>query len=246
MYGEFKDIKLKLEEINPEDPQIVEDKKDIFEEIVGHDSLKTIFKNTLTSNEQIHILLTGAPASSKSLFLEAIAANVKNSCLITNNSTGAGMIHTLYNNPDIEYLLIDELEKIGKIEQSVLLTLMENGRLIVTKATMMCNREQKVRIFATTNCVDKLAPEMRSRFLRFHTKPYTFAEFVMITTKIATNRFKRSQEFGEKVANTVWENGSKDVRDAIKVIKLCKNEDDIKSIMKALKEYSEFDNDPDI
>jgi replication-associated recombination protein RarA len=101
----------------------IQSEKDIFEDIYGHDHLKTIFKNVISGQEPVHVLLNGAPGSSKSLFLEAIAANVENSCLITNNSTGAGIIQTLFNNPNIEFLLIDELEKIGKIEQSGLLTL---------------------------------------------------------------------------------------------------------------------------
>lgn len=218
--------------------------KDIFEDIVGHDSIKVIFQNAIVSKEQVHILLTGAPGTAKSLFLEAVSANVDNSSLITNNSTGAGMLTMLYEKPDLEYLLIDEIEKIGKIEQSVLLTLMENGRLIVTKATMTCNREQKVRIFATCNCVDKLAPEMRSRFLRFFLKPYTYLEFVTIVAGLAINKYDNTREFAEKVAHNVWfEMGSKDVRDCIKIMKLCKNIEQIDIIAKALKEYSEFGNE---
>ena len=121
---------------------------------------------------------------------------------------------------------------------------MENGRLIVTKATMTCNREQKVRIFATCNCVDKLAPEMGSRFLRFFLKPYTYLEFVTIVDGLAINKYDNTREFAEKVAHNVWfEMGSKDVRDCIKIMKLCKNIEQIDIIAKALKEYSEFGNE---
>lgn len=92
-------------------------------------------------------MLTGAPGTSKILFLEAINENVANCSFITSNSTEAGILYKLYSNPNIEYLLIDELEKIPKDEFAVLLTLMESGKLIVTKKTMMCNRQQNVKIF---------------------------------------------------------------------------------------------------
>jgi Holliday junction DNA helicase RuvB len=189
-------------------------------------------------------LLTGASGTSKTLFLEAINENVSNCSFITSNSTGAGILYTLYSNPNMEYLLIDELEKIPKDELAVLLTLMENGRLIITKKTMMCNREQNVKIFATCNKVEKLSPEMRSRFLKFHLKEYSLEEFNMIAINIVTERFNRTQEFAQKLAQTVWyKMNSKDIRDVIKVARLAKRETEIDMIIEALQEYSQDPND---
>jgi Holliday junction DNA helicase RuvB len=205
-----------------------------------YNALKLIFNNALRSNEQIHILLTGAAGTAKSLFLEAIAHNLKHSYFITNVSTGAGIIWYLYNHPDLRYLCIDEIEKLKRDEAAVLLTLMETGKLIVTKKTFSCNRRQKVTIFATSNNLHRMAPEMLSRFLKFHLKPYTFAEFTMISRNIAVNRFRRTEEFGEKVADAVWHGmGSKDIRDCIKVMRLCRSIADIDVIIKALEAYSE-------
>ena len=187
-----------------------------------------------------YVLLTGAPGSAKSLFLEAIAHNVKHTYFVTNNSTGAGMIRYLIEHADLRYLCIDEIEKIPKKETGVLLTLMETGELIVTQAYLRANRRQKVTIFATCNNMHRMAPEMLSRFLKFHRKPYTYAEFKMIATNIATKRFGRTVEFGEKVADAVWSGmGSRDIRDTIKVMRLCKNIEEIDVIMKALEAYSE-------
>jgi|SRR5687767_6457736 len=112
---------------------------------------------------------------------------------------------------------------------------------------MSVNRRQKLTIFATCNKKYRLAPEMLSRFLKFHLQPYTYAEFKMITTTIAEKRFKRSVEFGENVADAVWhEMRSGDVRDCIKVIRLCKDIDQIEVIMKALQAYSENNRPADL
>jgi len=69
---------------------------------------------------------------------------------------------------------------------------------------MTCNREQNLRIFATCNKVEKLAPEMRSRFLKFHLREYSLEEFNMIAINIITDRFNRTQEFAQKLAQAVW------------------------------------------
>lgn len=214
------------------------EQKDIFESITGHNSLKLIFKNALASNESIHILLTGAPATAKSLFLEAISDNVKQSYFINNNSTGAGIISYLFSHPELKFLLIDEIEKLKKEELSVLLSIMENQRLVITKKTMMCNRKQKLTIFATCNNKKKLSQEMLSRFLKFHLKEYSQEEFNMIATNIITEKFNRTEEYTQKLAQAVWyKMNSKDIRDVIKVARLSKNEEDIDMIIEAIQEY---------
>ncbi len=211
---------------------------DIFKYIYSHEKLKLIFNNAIAGREPIHILLTGASGTSKTLFLEAINENVSNCSFITSNSTGAGILYTLYSNPNIELLLIDEIEKIPKDELAVLLTLMESGKLIVTKKTMMCNRQQNVKIFATCNKVNKLSPEMRSRFLKFHLKEYSLEEFNMIAINIVTDRFKKTEEFAQKLAQAVWyQLSSKDIRDVIKVARLARNESDLDMIVEAIQEY---------
>jgi hypothetical protein len=160
-----------LEQTNKENKKLIdleenENNKDIFEIIYGHDKLKIIFRNAIESEEPIHILLTGVAGTAKSLFLESISDNVKQSYMITNVSTGAGIITHLFEHPELKLLLIDEIEKLKKEELAVLLSIMENQRLIITKKTMTCNRKQKLTIFATCNNKSKLSQEMLSRFLK--------------------------------------------------------------------------------
>jgi holliday junction DNA helicase RuvB len=223
---------------NLEPIDLEQENNDIFKYIYAHDKLKLIFNNAIASNEAIHILLTGASGTSKTLFLEAINEKVANCSFITSNSTGAGIISHIFDNPNLEILCIDEIEKIPKAEIGVLLTLMESNRLVVTKKTMMCNREQKLRIFATCNDVNKLSIEMRSRFLKFNLKDYSLDEFTMISINIVTSRFNKTQDFAQKLAQVVWYRlDSKDIRDVIKVARLARNESDIDMIIEAIQEY---------
>ena len=43
--------------------------------------------------------------------------------MITNVSTGAGIIAHLFEHPELEYLLIDEIKKLKKEELAVLLSI---------------------------------------------------------------------------------------------------------------------------
>jgi hypothetical protein len=66
----------------------------------------------LNSHEQSHILLSGPPASAKTMFLESLR-KLKSSYLIDGASTTkAGLIDCLFlNNP--KYLLIDEIDNLS-------------------------------------------------------------------------------------------------------------------------------------
>jgi Holliday junction DNA helicase RuvB len=64
--------------------------------------------------ESLAILLCGPPASSKTIFLMEMMKGLDNTCYIDcTNTTGAGLIDRLFNN-DIQYLLLDEVEKMIK------------------------------------------------------------------------------------------------------------------------------------
>ncbi|HSF50593.1 MAG TPA: AAA family ATPase [Nitrososphaeraceae archaeon] len=150
------------------------------------------------------------------------------------------MLQYLYSHPELRFLCLDEIEKLKKNEIAVLLSIMENQRLVITKKTMMCNRKQNLRIFATCNNKNKLSPEILSRFLKFHLKEYSQDEFNMIATNIVTARFNKTKEFAQKLAQAVWYNiGSKDIRDVIKVARLAKNENDVDMIIEAIEEYTD-------
>jgi|SRR5688500_9270412 len=107
---------------------------------------------------------------------------------------------------------------------------------------MICNRQQNVKIFVTCNKVEKLSPKMRSRFLKFHLKESSLEEFNMIAINIVRDRFNKTKEFAQKLAQLVWYKiGSKDIRDVVKIAQLAKSENDIDIIIEAINEYQDHE-----
>jgi hypothetical protein len=77
----------------------------------------------LDSAEPVHILLSGPPASAKTLFLQALM-KLKDSYFVDgSNTTKSGMIDYIFGNRP-KYLLIDEIDKIPSKDQTFLLNLM--------------------------------------------------------------------------------------------------------------------------
>jgi holliday junction DNA helicase RuvB len=96
----------------------------LFENVVGHDNIKRLFGMALQSEEPVHILLSGPPASAKTMFLQSLMTKLSNSYFIDgSNTTKAGMIDYLFENKP-KYLLIDEIDKMPAKDQTFLLNLM--------------------------------------------------------------------------------------------------------------------------
>jgi hypothetical protein len=77
------------------------DGESLFDDIIGYDHLKRLFRMALDSNSAIHVLLVGPPASAKTMFLTSLI-QLKNSYFADGaNSTKAGMIHYLFANKTI-------------------------------------------------------------------------------------------------------------------------------------------------
>ena len=67
-----------------------EEKDKLFEDIIGYDDIKTLFRMAINANDPVHILLIGPPASAKTLFMRTLT-QLQNSYLIDGgNSTKAG------------------------------------------------------------------------------------------------------------------------------------------------------------
>jgi DNA replicative helicase MCM subunit Mcm2 (Cdc46/Mcm family) len=116
-----------------------------FSSIVGYPDLKRELMKAIMSKEPVHILLTGPPATSKTVFLLEMRKELENSHFVDGTATsGKGMIDFLFDNPKTEYLLIDEVDKISKKDQTVLYNVMETGILSETKSSKSVgSRQQK-------------------------------------------------------------------------------------------------------
>jgi Holliday junction DNA helicase RuvB len=158
----------------------------LFGEIIGCEDIKRLFRMALDSAEPVHILLSGAPASAKTLFLQALMA-LKNSYFVDgSNVSKSGMIDYIFDNKP-KYLLIDEIDKTASKDQTFLLNLMETGMVTETKHRKTRTiTNVKTWVFATSNNVSKLMLPLQSRFFVVNLEPYTYGQFYNIVVRLLT------------------------------------------------------------
>src|SRR5918996_661562 len=176
----------------------------VFKGIEGYKAIKKLMLRCIVSSEPTHVILDGPPASGKTVFLLSMQKGLDNAYFVdSTNATGPGMIDYLFSH-DVRYLLLDEVEKMSKRDQNVLLNLMETGILTSTKVKKTYEKKMNVSVFATTNDIDSLSKPFRSRFLEFSLAEYTFEEFERLSVKLLGQRYGHSLELSRKVASAVW------------------------------------------
>ena len=199
--------------------------KDIFSPIVGFDDIKNLFLISLNSKKPVHILLIGPPATAKSLFLLELARIAGSYYAIGSRTSGAGLSRLLFETrPKI--LLIDEIDKMASNpnDLSVLLSLMETGKVVETKATRMGYLHLNTRVYAAGNTDQDLPTELKSRFLTLYLHEYTTKEFIEVTTNFLVQREDVSKEIAEYIAKRMVKM-TKDVRQARNIARICKTKD---------------------
>ena len=136
----------------------------------GLEHIKRLFDLASRSDESTHILLSGPPASTKTLFLLSLRQHLDSYFVHGGNTTKAGIIDYLFNNR-ARYLLIDESEKMSPRDQTFLLNLMETGFVSETKYGKTRETEIKTSVFATSKDPRKLSGPLLSRFFRVELEP---------------------------------------------------------------------------
>jgi hypothetical protein len=97
-----------------------EQKRTLFSEIVGHDDLKKLLIRCLAVKDSCNILLTGPPASSKTLFLLSIQKEISNAFFIdAANASGPGLVDYLFEHPNTHIICIDELDKLKRSDDRI-------------------------------------------------------------------------------------------------------------------------------
>jgi holliday junction DNA helicase RuvB len=142
--------------------QITESKTSaLFNHIIGYNDVKRLFRMALDSDEQSHILLSGPPASAKTMFLESLS-KLKSSYFVDGSrTTKSGLIDCLFLNSP-KYLLIDEIDKMSTKDQAMLLNLMETGIVSETKHNKTRIAHMKTSVFATSNVVSDIITPLES------------------------------------------------------------------------------------
>jgi len=209
---------------------------ELFGSIIGYDDIKKIFTLSFLSEKPVHILLVGPPASAKTLFLMACMKLERSYFALGSHSSKVGMLDYLFEKRP-RYFIIDEIEHMPLKDQTVLLSLMETGIITETKHQKQRSSQLKTWVFASCNNKDKLLTPILSRFIVLHFKQYSFDNFVTITKGI----FKKEilpEDIAYDVAKEVWYKlKSKDIRDCLKLGRMCKTKEEIEWLVKTIKHY---------
>jgi replication-associated recombination protein RarA len=210
-----------------------------FYNIVGYSDIKKLLLKSVASKHPVHILLTGPPSCSKTVFLVEMLEGLDDTYFVdAAGVSGAGMTDHLFSN-NTKYLLIDEIDKMKKIDQAVLLNVMETGILSETKLKGKTRQKRmKLWIFATSNDVEQLSESLRSRFMKLYLEEYTYEEFIEIIRRLLKRRYHLDSDVCEKIGYAVWNRmQSKDVRDAINIAKLTRSSSDIDWLVEVQMKY---------
>jgi holliday junction DNA helicase RuvB len=198
----------------------------LFADIYGCEDIKKLFRMALESDQKSSILLTGPPASAKTLFLQSLIKLKDSHFIDCSNATRAGVVDYVFDNKP-RYLLLDELDKLSRKDQTFLLNLMETGIVSETKYGKTRKIEIKTSVFATSNNVEKIIEPLQSRFFIVKLQAYTYEQFYEITKRLLTPiRYNIDEEVSRAAIESVWK-ASRNIRDATKMIKMAKSIEDV-------------------
>jgi Holliday junction DNA helicase RuvB len=214
-------------------PQVKREDK-FFADIYGYNNIKKLFRMALESSHTCSILLTGPPASAKTLFLQSLM-KLKDSYFIDcSNATKSGIVDYIFEQKP-KYLLLDELDKLSRKDQTFLLNLMETGIVSETKYNKTRRIETKTSVYATSNNVEKIIAPLQSRFFIVRLEPYTYEQFCEITIRLLTsNHYSVDEEIAKATADAVWRT-SRNIRDSIKIASMARTVEDVDWLITFLK-----------
>ena len=175
------------------------------------------------------------------MFLTEILRSIRESYFIVGSNTSkAGLINQLFERRP-KFLLIDELDKMNKVDQASLLHLMETGIVSETKIKKTRKIELTSWVIATANSCEEIIEPLLSGFLVLELPEYSFEEFTEIAiSRLAEEKFNR--HMAAVIAEKVWTLlGSRDIRDVIKVARLVTNQEDIHRVIGIMNRYSKQD-----
>jgi replication-associated recombination protein RarA len=177
----------------------------LFADVYGCDDIKKLFRMALESDHNCSILLTGPPAAAKTLFLQSLM-KLKDSCFVDcSNATKSGIVDYVFERSP-RYLLLDELDKLSRKDQTCLLNLIETG---------------------TSNNIEKIIIPLQSRFFVVDIHAYTYEQFYEIILKLLiSNQYNIDKEIAKVTSVAVWKT-SRNIRDVIKIATMAKSVQDV-------------------
>jgi len=209
--------------------------KTVFDKISGYEDLKEIVVRVINSDENYNLLFIGPPASSKTLFLQAILESKKGVYFDGSNTTSRILDVLEQERPKI--ICIDELDKMPRQFQNQLLNFMESGKVKVEQQKKQYDFEIKnAKVFATANDINRLSKPLQSRFRKLFLPRYTEEQFLQVSVEVCP---KLSKEMALSIGQDVWNNGG-DIRDVVSIGKLVKKNDGPEEIALLISTISKY------
>jgi holliday junction DNA helicase RuvB len=222
-----------------DDKESEQERKDnFFEYIIGYNDIKKFLRMSINTQEPIHILLIGPPASAKTMFIKSMMMKLNNSYFTDGgNSTKAGMLEYIFDNKP-KYLLIDEIDKMSTKDQTFLLNLMETGIVSETKHAKTRIEVLKTWMIASSNEISNIIPALKSRFFIIQLEPYSYEQFSQITMRLLTEQYKIDKEIAKATPYMVWNKmRSKNIRDCVRIGRMARSVQDLDFIIDTLRRY---------
>jgi len=200
-----------------------------FRMVEGLDDIKYVLEQSIRRQHdtrvtgqdlRIHVLLAGPPGVSKSLLLLEAEKEIpedRRVFVLGSQVSKAGLRERLLSNPSIDFVLIDELDKMGKEDYDVLLSLMETGRIAVLKHRMQRDARVMATVLATANYLERIPVELLDRFLLLYVESYDSEDFVRVAGRILMERGKLPPEDAREIAQLCWEYGYRSIRDVVRI-----------------------------
>ncbi|WP_230940905.1 ATP-binding protein [Dehalococcoides mccartyi] len=193
---------------------------DLFTDIIGHEDVKALLKATLLAEKPVHVMLTGPPALAKTLFLWDIEQTFGEQAIwLVGSATSKAGLWDLVAEREPKILLIDEMDKMNAVDMSALLTMMEGGRLVRAKRGRELDINNPLKVVAASNRLEKLSPELRSRFAIRKLNAYGRSEFLTVVRGVLVRKESLTNDLAEEIARKL-DGRSQDVRDAIRIARL--------------------------
>lgn len=195
---------------------------DLFSVVTGLEGPKRLLNLALRAKAPVHVLMVGDPASAKSMFLMELTRLVGARIAVAGNTTRAGIIQFLLDNP-CRYLLLDELDKANWRDLAALLPIMEGGLITRMREDGAELRQVPIWVFAAANSTRRLSAALLSRFVVMHLKPYTPEQSRRVMANVLSQREGLPPALAVEVAAIVARR-SRNPRRAVQVARLAQGD----------------------
>jgi len=215
----------------------LENLRKTFEEVVGYDDIKVqILENLRDGAKPVHMLFYGPPGTAKTQLLDALV-ELPGSVRILGGATSRVGAFEVLESRTPRVLVVDEIDKMKREDQAVLLSLMESQRVSVDKHHRHIEIElPETRVYAAANDPKRLSQALLSRFLRFYFRPYSREEFVRVVVRVLEKE-GWDTSFSQSCADRMWNAGITDVRQVRQIARLAGRKERIKETIEMVIKY---------